>query len=467
MKRIFFFLIVAILISSCSEIRDDFDLDTNVTATRGDDFVSERKASEVANKFFLTVSNNKNNIANSIKTIKDKDSDTPTMYVINYKDGGFVIVSATKKYYPILAYSEKNSLAIETINESLNQGVFIWSENVKNRIKELKTKSFDENTSSIINNSWALYEELDSKESNKTKGFYEDEMAFRQRLSELYSKYPSFSFSPLSSAANFLPSTEYQNLCNIANMYGSSLQHTIIGYKSKPTQEVGPLINTIWHQGSPYNGMCPNKYPAGCVAIAMAQIMKFYKHPTKYNWNNMPNYTGTVDTQTLIANIGTSVEMEYGSNGSGADYENTIIGFQSMGYNTVPSNPLVPLGYKHTDVENYLLNKKQPVFMSGFRTKEWLGLIYKDGHAWVIEGAKSKELTLTYFVEYKTANGYSSLGGPTGDNPASSSGHGYLYFYINWGWGANEGNGWFNFDNFNSQNGNYQYKQQVIYVAPK
>lgn len=45
-----------------------------------------------------------------------------------------------------------------------------------------------------------------------------------------------------------------------------------------------------WGQGYPYNKNVPyncgsGKAPAGCVAIAMAQIMSYHKKPSNYNWN--------------------------------------------------------------------------------------------------------------------------------------------------------------------------------------
>lgn len=43
---------------------------------------------------------------------------------------------------------------------------------------------------------------------------------------------------------------------------------------------------TICHYIS-YNGSNFQVY-AGCVPIAMAQVMKYYQHPTNYNWSAMP-----------------------------------------------------------------------------------------------------------------------------------------------------------------------------------
>ena len=59
----------------------------------------------------------------------------------------------------------------------------------------------------------------------------------------------------------------------------------------KPTKQqrsVGPLLTSIWGQGCYHNSLCPQDelgpcrhVSAGCVAIAMAQIMYYHKQPIK------------------------------------------------------------------------------------------------------------------------------------------------------------------------------------------
>ena len=75
----------------------------------------------------------------------------------------------------------------------------------------------------------------------------------------------------------------------------------------KATMTVAPLIQTKWNQNKYYNDLCPavsdgpngHAY-TGCVATAMAQIMKYWSYPStgigshSYTWNG----------QTLNANFG-------------------------------------------------------------------------------------------------------------------------------------------------------------------
>ena len=46
---------------------------------------------------------------------------------------------------------------------------------------------------------------------------------------------------------------------------------------------VAPMLQTRWDQNSPYNYYCPRsgamRCPTGCVATAMAQVMKYWEYP--------------------------------------------------------------------------------------------------------------------------------------------------------------------------------------------
>jgi len=72
-----------------------------------DSFVSVTKATDIAATFFGQLTNDPLTKSydrdTSTETVRDaKNDNAPMMYVINYCGGGFVVVSATKDYYPIL-----------------------------------------------------------------------------------------------------------------------------------------------------------------------------------------------------------------------------------------------------------------------------------------------------------------------------------------------------------------------------
>ena len=111
---------------------------------------------------------------------------------------------------------------------------------------------------------------------------------------------------------------------------------------------VEPLVQQRWDQGSPFNMYVPNGCPTGCVATAMAQLMKYWEWPitgtgehsynapfygqqyanfgaTTYDWANMIDYYGNGSSPqekeavaTLMYHCGVSVNMTYEPSGSGA-----------------------------------------------------------------------------------------------------------------------------------------------------
>ncbi len=125
------------------------------------------------------------------------------------------------------------------------------------------------------------------------------------------------------------------------------------------TQTVGPLLTTSWHQGYPYNLLCPQgdggRCVVGCVATAAAQILAYWKWPAagsgsssyywngdnscggstsgktlsadysdSYDWNNIVDYCGSCNQAEIDAlselcyEVGVAFEMDYGKCGSGA-----------------------------------------------------------------------------------------------------------------------------------------------------
>lgn len=119
------------------------------------------------------------------------------------------------------------------------------------------------------------------------------------------------------------------------------------------TVVVSPMLTTTWKQGSPYNTMCPTDSlnqdtKSGCVAIAIAQVMKYWNHPaqgvgsysystancgtmsanfgaTTYDWPHMSNSLTSVSPTVninavaqLVYHVGVAVKMKYGHSSSGA-----------------------------------------------------------------------------------------------------------------------------------------------------
>lgn len=133
-----------------------------------------------------------------------------------------------------------------------------------------------------------------------------------------------------------------------------------------PGSSVAPLLGNIcWSQDEPFNRLCPmDKYyerertPAGCVAVAAAQIMKYYGYPLQgigsrsyttdterlpvsadfaaatYDWSGMlADYNGGYSEAAaeavalLVYHVGVACRMDYNYEGSGATAKETAKAF--------------------------------------------------------------------------------------------------------------------------------------------
>ena len=132
-------------------------------------------------------------------------------------------------------------------------------------------------------------------------------------------------------------------LCRWKNLDAYGMMHP-----EKGQVVVEPLVQTKWDQGAPFNMYAPGGCPTGCVATAMAQLMKYWEWPvtgtgehsynamgygeqyanfgaTTYDWDNMIESYNNGATQeqkvavaTLMYHCGVAVDMMYAPDGSGA-----------------------------------------------------------------------------------------------------------------------------------------------------
>ena len=255
-------------------------------------------------------------------------------------------------------------------------------------------------------------------------------------------------------AGNYTPGEETEN--EGFNMYMDLLNESISRERTGidpnppegPTTEhsveefnIGPFLNVKWGQGYPYNMYCPPytatetaRYPAGCVATAIAQIMSYHEYPTQYtptyntsiptqylNWTTIKSHVGgsatcncTSHTQLahLIAEVGEKVNMIYTPTSSSAYLQNTITGFQNMGYRM----DTYATSYSFDKVKSNL-NSNRPILMVGSNTNE-------EGHAWVADGYKQ----INYI---QTTYDYELNGRPVIVDQSITT---QYYLHLNWGW---------------------------------
>lgn len=208
--------------------------------------------------------------------------------------------------------------------------------------------------------------------------------------------------------------------------------------RTKFAASVAPLLRDIqYDQGAPFNNQCPlyegERCMTGCVATAAAQIMRYWKHPSKgngsqvyttrslgikcsfnfathpFDWDNMlPAYTGTDETtketnavSTLMLACGVACEMDYAPYASGA-YDNDICSglIKYLGYDDgmyLTSREFYTAG-EWMDMIKTELNGKRPIYYSGNSTE--------GGHAFVIDGYDTHDMVHVNWGWGGYCNGY-------------------------------------------------------------
>lgn len=69
-------------------------------------------------------------------------------------------------------------------------------------------------------------------------------------------------------------------------------------------EHIRPMLTTKWHQKSPFSDLTPGNYPAGCVAIAVAQIMAYHEYPRDFcNWASVKKYEEMKEKPNHSVNI--------------------------------------------------------------------------------------------------------------------------------------------------------------------
>jgi len=212
-----------------------------------------------------------------------------------------------------------------------------------------------------------------------------------------------------------------QPTAEISDQWTAYLNSQAVAPRAASTVTVSPLVKALWGQGSPYNALCPGVSKTGCVATAMAQIMRYWNYPVKgtgsssyncnygvltadygntiYDWSSVP--TGKVDSAnnavaTLMYQCGVSVDMNYSPSVSDAFvtiYDNPqapqvcaqIAYTQYFGYNAETIQALQEYYYSDQNWINAIeteLNASRPVEYVGFDA-------IKGGHTWVCDGYDS------------------------------------------------------------------------------
>jgi hypothetical protein len=220
-----------------------------------------------------------------------------------------------------------------------------------------------------------------------------------------------------------------------------------------------PMLMTNWDQDYPYNELCPEDAAGpggfalvGCVAVSVAQVMKYYNFPatgtgthsdnwsgygnlsvnfgnTTYEWYDMPNKINTSNyaVSQLLYHVGVASNMHYGTDGSGADLGDAIDGL----------------------VDHFRYSSSiQYIHHNNYSDSQWSAILKNE-----IDNARP--------VIYE---GYDNAGGGHAWNCDGYIGN---MFHMNWGWGGTA-NGFFTLDHLAA--GGYYFSDgqgMVINIYPE
>ncbi len=236
-----------------------------------------------------------------------------------------------------------------------------------------------------------------------------------------YSVTSRFDKNKISSSLKGWLETYSKGIYNEVNLKQNSFSHAneweqILSGKFQNVKSlITPLCTTRWDQTCWYNELCPldtlgtcGHAVTGCVATAIAQVMKFWNYPirgqgthsyisqwhgiqsanfgaTTYDWGAMPDTltSSNIAVATIMYHCGVSVDMDYYDNSSGSN-----------------------LYFAMTALPNYFKysNNIEFVYRSNYTDSTWIELMKSElnagrpilyqgmldsfpmGHAWVCDG---------------------------------------------------------------------------------
>ena len=391
-------------------------------------------------EFYAMNTQTRSSVPKKIKEIvpvKDEQGIT-SMYIVNYENNqGFLVLSGTNKCHPILAFNESGNF---DINQAKVDGTSVWLQEQQDIINDITV--LPDSIRWKNKNAWnkffkkeipaqftvkAQTKSVDPELENEVGAYIE--ASLNQWSDEGYTIYSYGSLSSFFSGDDL----EYieQMIYNSADdrFFGGYDGTVFIKAKTIPNNStVETLLQSQWGQ---LGGYKVNGCPAGCVAVAIGQIMRYHKYPTLYNWNAMAYTYPTSTTVSFFEEIGRKVNMIYTDSTSSA---------------TTPAarNAFVQYGYNQANIINHTqgrtigeLSKSRPVYMRGNDSKN---PNKSEGHAWVCDGYKIidsfEEISIMVLNRMSSTRipSYTCVYNGNTNNTINR------YFHMNWGWsGSSDG----------------------------
>jgi Peptidase C10 family/Spi protease inhibitor len=451
MRKILFFALALFCISVLSCTKELKTISSGVQTTMNQNLKTDNtgvtlsSAQDFAIKFLKAKSPNENIFVKSAETITKNG--VPYFHVIN-ANKGFVIVSSDSLYVPIIGYDTITNFSYQ--QKDLNPGLITLLNKHARQLEQVRT----------IKNSYFDSVRISNKVLWTAMGIELDPTVLKnQSFTNINSKSTEL-IEPNVTAPVLISSTPYSSTVN---------------------STIGPLCLTAWDQVYPWNQYCPSSSslngtnyaghdPAGCVEIAMAQIMYFWNFPSSYNWTAMvkaigsdpstqpaTNPGGFTGSAQLISDIGTTpgtfwttvlhsfqtgTFAYYQPGGTASDDEYAASVFNHFGYSSATTSQStasqITSGpdngtYYETLIRNEIQNNRRPCMVGGYNSENNEVLFYLpagDGHDWVCDGSNYTTHTTG------TLNTYKSFSGVITTQLINITVSYTSWLHMNWGWGT-------------------------------
>lgn len=340
-----------------------------------------------------------------------EDDVLDNIYVVNYEaDAGFAIISADKRLQQVQGYSDYGNI-----------------------------------TDTMSNPGMRLFMEMLPQYAANTLG---------GGFGDIYDSFPSWGggggdFPPL-------PPLDTTDLPYLGEF---DVERDTVVVQDWQGTYVAPMIPVFWNQDPPFNDQAPwceelghnHRSPAGCVAVAIMQILAYYKQPIGVDGQGVPwddlvgrpyyymfnsYHQGTaaaVEVARLFRYVGDLAGMKWGCTSSGASIHGAENAFNRIDATLVPGD-----GFHHDGVMTFTaararedLMRSHPIYIAGHPEG-------KDGHAWIVDGYRSQTRKLEVRTRYYIPATHELY--TTETKPLTETRE---HVHYNWGWGRNN-DGWFN-----------------------
>lgn len=385
---------------------------------------------------------------------KGGDADT-LLYLFNYAEGGYVFIPTDDLDGEVVAYVEQGTFQMSDTTDNKLQA-FLVSRMIYYRKIERLIAEQNENQTTNEDETNEAFTKGSVGEGGGGGGLPGPQQSALIRGSQgdrcgdvlRKYRYAGNYGSPVTPPREALTSNgmDYND-----EYYKTQGCYMSLTYYDESTSSRGPLLTTSWGQYDPFNDNAPLiggfHAVAGCVAIAVAQIMVYYSYPERFPadiHNGCPTSLSSLRNKkyktdfsisegrtvaTFVRTLGDLLGNDWNVYPIGTSASNNMVGpvFKRMGY---PNSLMHYLRYAYNyDMSVNALNNNRPIYISGSHASS--------GHAWVMDGYKfistSSEQCTAYFDKNSTYNGKKRV---------SLSSRTMRYFHHNFGWNG-QANGYY------------------------